>query len=337
MKSNKDGVTLCPPLGGSAALLDASTEELRVLLCLLTGTDAEDAAALAAAAGCSPARAKSALRYWEEVGVLNGERVAVEKPLKRSDEAEEMPAAEIAKTINELELSAFIDQCQQVVGHIFNTRELNALTALIEEMPFSQEYLLTLVSYTRKKVKNKRFSVRYLEKVAHSMLERECLTVDALNEYLARAERFSAEEWRLRRLFGIGERKLGSREEECFMRWTGDYLYGEEIIGIAYDITVNQTGKVSLPYIDKLLSSFHGAGCRTVREVEDYLDKERAEHAARGMAKRTGGSKSQKDTTFTTGAGENDPSATKGSSFRPDDYLSAALRRSYGDDGKDEG
>ena len=334
MTNNKDGTLACPPLGGSAALLDASTEELRVLLCLLTGTDRKDAAALAAAAGCSTARAKSALRYWEEVGVLNGETAAVEKPLKRSDEAEELPAAEIARTINELELSAFIDQCQQVVGHIFNTRELNALTALIEEMPFSQEYLLTLVGYTRRKVKNKRFSVRYLEKVAHSMLERECLTVEQLNEYLARAERFSAEEWRLRRLFGIGERQLGSREEECFLRWTGDYLYGEEIIGIAYDITVNQTGKVSLPYIDKLLSSFHAAGCRTVREVEEHLEKERAEHAARGLAKH--GGKGKKDTTFTTGQGESDPSATKGSSFRPDDYLSAALRRSYGDDGKEE-
>ena len=334
MTSNKDGTLACPPLGGSAALLDASTEELRVLLCLLTGTDRKDAAALAAAAGCSTARAKSALRYWEEVGVLNGETAAVERPLKRSDEPEELPAAEIARTINELELSAFIDQCQQVVGHIFNTRELNALTALIEEMPFSQEYLLTLVGYTRRKVKNKRFSVRYLEKVAHSMLERECLTVEQLNEYLARAERFSAEEWRLRRLFGIGERQLGSREEECFLRWTGDYLYGEEIIGIAYDITVNRTGKVNLPYIDKLLSSFHAAGCRTVREVEEYLDKERAEHAARGLAKR--GGKGKKDTTFTTGQGESDPSATKGSSFRPDDYLSAALRRSYGDDGKEE-
>ncbi len=337
MTNNKDGAFSCPPLGGSAALLDASTEELRVLLCLLTGADAGDTAALAAAAGCSPARAKSALRYWEEVGALTAATAIPEKPLKRSDEAEELPAAEIAKTVNELELSAFIDQCQQVVGHIFNTRELNALTALIEEMPFSQEYLLTLVGYTRKKVKNKRFSVRYLEKVAHSMLERECLTVEALNEYLARAERFSAEEWRLRRLFGIGERRLGSREEECFMRWTGDYLYGEEIIGIAYDITVNQTGKVSLPYIDKLLTSFHGAGCRTVREVEEHLDKERAEHAARQVSRHTGAPKGKKDTTFTTGAGENDPSATKGSSFRPDDYLSAALRRSYGDDGKDEG
>ena len=336
MTDNKNGAFPCQSLGGSAALLDASTEELRVLLCLLTGTDEKDTAALAAAAGCSPARAKSALRYWEEVGVLRAEAEAWVKPPKRSDEAEEMPAAEIAKTINELELSAFIDQCQQVVGHIFNTRELNSLTALIEEMPFSQEYLLTLVGYTRKKVKNKRFSVRYLEKVAHSMLERDCLTVEALNEYLARAERFSAEEWRLRRLFGIGERKLGSREEECFLRWTGDYLYGEEIIGIAYDITVNQTGKVSLPYIDKLLASFHAAGCRTVREVEEHLDKERAEHAARATAKRTGG-KGKTDKTFETGAGENDPSATKGSSFRPDDYLSAALRRSYGDDGKEEG
>ena len=316
MTNNKDGTLACPPLGGSAALLDASTEELRVLLCLLTGTDRKDAAALAAAAGCSTARAKSALRYWEEVGVLNGETAAVEQPLKRSDEPEELPAAEIARTINELELSAFIDQCQQVVGHIFNTRELNALTALIEEMPFSQEYLLTLVGYTRRKVKNKRFSVRYLEKVAHSMLERECLTVEQLNEYLARAERFSAEEWRLRRLFGIGERQLGSREEECFLRWCTEYNYGDDIIGLAFDITVGATGKASVPYADKIIQSWNAAGVKSIADAERAVEenkKSRTPAAKKGKARSEAAEAESRDM----------------QSFDVDDFFAHALERSY--------
>lgn len=326
-----------PSLGGTAALLDASCEELRVLLCLAEAGEANPTA-LAAAAGCSRARVGAALRYWQEVGAAieteAGEREAAKKPLMRM-EAEELPAAEVAESIERTDAAAFVDTCQQTVGRIFTVRELNILSSLIEEMPFSEEYLLTLISYV--KTKTKKFSFHYLEKVAHTMLERECLTVEALQEYLSAVERFSSAEWQLRRLLGIGERKLGTREEAYFLRWTGEFAYDTEIVGIAYDITVNQTGKISLPYMDKLLTRFHEAGARTVSEVESLLDRERAEHAAKKTAKGTQMTRgSKKDTAFSTTASENDPTATKGSSFSGTDYLAAALRRSYGDDGVDD-
>ncbi len=326
-----------PPLGGTAALADASPEELRVLLCLVAaGGESDDPAALATAAGCSKPRARSALRYWEEVGVT--EEVAAgaasvspkKKPLRPLNEARETPAHEIAKVITQKTLAGFIDTCQQTVGRQFNTGELNILTSLVEDMPFSREYILILISHCMKKTR--KFSFIYLEKMAHSMLEREYLTVEQLNAYLADCEKFASQEWKLRRLLGIGERKLGSREEAYLLRWTGEYHYGEEIIGIAYDITVNHTGKISMPYMDKLLTRFHEAGCATVAEVEALLEQEQAERAAGQLAPKNGG---QKAGQFATGAGEGDPSATRGSSFDRQDYMTAALRRSYGDDGKE--
>ncbi len=324
-----------PTLGGTSALLDASPEELRVLLCLCELGEAEPAA-LASAAGCSRARVGAALRYWQEVGAAcegeadDGVRYAL-PPV--DEESAEARAVEVAESISREDAAAFIDTCQQTVGRIFTVRELNILSTLIEEMPFSREYLLTLISYV--KTKTKKFSFHYLEKVAHTMLERECVTVEALQEYLAAVERFSSAEWQLRRLLGIGERRLGTREEAYFLRWTGDFAYGVEIIGIAYDITVNQTGKASLPYMDKLLTRWCEAGARTEREVEELLDRERAEHATKKTAaKVTKGNK--KNTEFSTTASESDPTATQGSSFSGTDYLAAALRRSYGDDGTEE-
>ena len=324
-----------PPLGGTAALADASPEELRVLLCLVAaGGSVSDPAALAAAAGCSKPRARSALRYWEEVGVTeeteDGALPAPKKPLRPAVETREAPAHEIASTVTRETLAGFIDTCQQTVGRVFNTKELNALTALVEDMPFSREYILILISYCMKKTR--KFSFTYLEKVAHSMLEKECLTVEQLNAHLAAAEKFASREWQLRRLLGIGERRLSSREQEYLLRWTGEFDYGVEIIGIAYDITVNHTGKISLPYMDKLLTRFHAAGCGTVSAVEELLENEQAERAAKQIARPENGKKSGQ---FATGAGEGDPTATRGSSFNRQDYMAAALRRSYGDDGKD--
>lgn len=347
-----------PPLGGSTALAEASPEELRVLLCLIeaeqNGT-APDTGALAKRAGCSAARVGSALRYWLEVGVLteaepgqddapavpaetaNTAQKTAPKPLSREPAA--MAAGEIAEVVDREQMAAFIDSCQQVAGRVFNTRELETVVSLMDELPFSQEYMLTLASFCKKKSGRARFSVRYLAQVAYTMLERECLTVEQLNAYIAAAERFSAEEWKLRRLLGIGERRLSAKEQEYFIGWTGELAYGEEIIGIAYDITVDRTGKISLAYMDKLLRGFHAAGCVSEADVQAHLAREREEHAAKrlaGVSPHTGAPKGKKEPAYATGKSEKDPTATRGSSFLGGDYMSAALRRSYGDEGKDE-
>ena len=370
---------VCPKIGGTAALSDASVEELRVLLCVLErGALASDATAeLSDLAACSQARARAALRYWCECGVLvesaeavkqnvaapPSDQIAVgrglapaasganqasvgegfplpptaeKKALRPSGEAADLPASEVAKSVRDRALASFIEAAEQTVGRVFNLRELNILTALVDTTPFSEEYLLTLIGYC--KTKTKRFSFGYLEKTAHSMLERECLTLDDLNAYLSMIERVTSEEWKLRRLFGFGERRLSPREREYFERWVGKYGYTVEIIGIAYDITVNNTGKIALAYMDKLITRFHENGCRDVAAVEALLEKERAEQAEKPTSRHTGAPKSPKkgrDTTFHTGLSAGG-SATEGSSFVASDFLSAALRRSYGDDGEDE-
>lgn len=353
--------TPIPHLGGTAALTDASEDELRILLCLWEAGRVPDrqTGTLARAAGCSPARAKAALRYWAECGVLTcTEEEATEeekdaakgapaapvpdapvtndtpppRPLRREARVTPRAAEESAATIAEKPgRRTFIETCEQTVGRVFNTAELGLLTGMLEELPFSEEYLLTLIFYCKKKLK--RFSLHYVEKMAFTMLERECLTLEELNSYLSALDRFQSEEWALRRMFGIGERSFSQKEKTYLLRWTGEWGYGREIIGIAYDIAVDRTGKLSLPYMDKLLGSFSAAGCHTVEEVEAYLAREAAEHAA-PPAPTSGKRPGKRGREFTTGAGPQDPTATQGSSFDLDDFMSAALERSYGDNGK---
>ena len=346
--------------GGGAELREASPEELRVLICTAAEGRADDAsvAVIAELAGCSTARVKAALRYWQALHVLCTEEEApaavseqTADPAKTADTTEvaadpapkkpplrpvsegEGGTQEAADTIRDRRLAGFIDTCQATVGRVFNTRELTTLTSLLNDLPFSEEYLLTLIAYCKKKAK--RFSFVYLEKTAYSMLERELLTTDDLNGYLAALDRFSSVEWKLRRLLGIGDRKLSAREQEYFMRWTGELGYGEDVIGIAYDITVDRLGKISLAYMNKLLLRFHEAGARDERAVNDLLDRERAEHAVSPVSQHTGAAKGKKEKAFATGASAEDPSATKGASFKREDFFAAALRRSYGDDGEE--
>lgn len=336
-----------PPIGGTEALREASPEELRVLLCLIEagGITADGTAALARAAGCSTPRVRSALRYWTEVGVLTELDEAEEatpaaqakKPLRRASDVVARDSEEVAATIEKENSRGFFDACAQTLGHELNNTEIKEIDGILQEYPFSHDYILILLAHSKRKAQRGSV-VRYMERMAHTMLEKDILTVEALNDHLTMIERFESEEWKLRRLLGIGERRLGSREREHLVRWTGEFGYGEPIIGIAYDIAVNQTGKSSFPYMNKLLTRWHEAGCRTEAEVAALLEAERAEHAAR-LSTHMGAGKTKKTKeppVFRTGASADDPSATRGSSFRLDDFMAAALRRSYGDDGEGE-
>lgn len=314
-----------PTLGGTAALADASPEELRVLVCLFEthGYPETGLSDLARAAGCSVARARAALTYWQSAGVIALAETAdgtgvpdAKKPLRRADGVSEQTGREIAATIDDGH-AAFIATCEELLGHVFNTAELNILTGLLTELRLSEEYLLTLISYCRTRVNNERFSLRYLEKTAFSLFDKDILTLDELNAYLAATDRFRAEEWKLRRLLGIGERKLTKKEEEFLRRWTSVFSFTSDVIGIAYDITVDRTGKLSLAYMDKLLSKFHEAGCATPGDVDAFLAKENAARAAAPARRKP-------------------EEQTVPSSFNAGDFMAAALKRSFGDDGQDE-
>lgn len=356
-----------PPLGGTAALADASPEELRVLLCLVEAEACGrpfSAEALAAGAGVSAARVGSALRYWQEVGVLeeggdeektapsasevaeDEKKKAVKKPVV-GKEVRPLGGEETAAVVEREQLGPFIDACQQLAGRVLSTPDLQMLVSLADELPFSQEYLITLASFCKRRSAHTRFSVRYFAQVAYDMLERECLSEAQLEAYIASYEKFAGEEWQIRKLLGIGERRLTPKERNYFIAWTG-YGYGVEIIGIAYDIAVDRTGKISLPYMDKLLGAFYAAGCQNEADVRAYLERERGEHEAKKLlrhgsdGKREAAGRSETayasgkgGKTYATGKSEKDKSATAGSSFRSSDYMAAALRRSYGDDGEE--
>lgn len=349
-----------PRLGGSEALLEASPEELRILLCLLeTGrVDDNSVKELAQAAGCGVARAKSALRYWQEVGVLvtleeaeaaesaptsaeptptektaaqkeSEEKPKPRKPLRPTGEGREVTSSEAAAIIRDRGLASFITTCEATIGRMLNTRETTILTGILNDLPFSEEYVLILISYCMKKTD--RFSFTYLEKTAYSMLDRELLTPEELNGYLTMLDRFQSKEWSLRKLFGIGERSLTKTEREYFMRWTEEFGYGEDIIGIAYDIAVDHMGKISFRYINKMLTKFHEAGAKTEKEVQDFLDRERAEFRAKPISQHTGAPKTQKDEKK-PGKKPSHTAAAQATSYKADDFFAAALRRSFGDE-----
>ena len=173
---------------------------------------------------------------------------------------------------------------------------------MLDHLSLSGEYIMLLFAHA---VKMGKKSVRYIEKLALSLVDRDITTYAELEEELARRELTESTLKEVRRLFGIGSRAFTAKEQQIVRNWCVTWNFGIDVITRAYEITANSTGDASFPYANAILSSWHDAGLCSAEEVDAYIEQQNAKRVS-------------------------DKSADNSSSFDTDDFFEAALKRSYG-------
>lgn len=305
------------------AFAQASREELCALLAL----------ALAGEDGNFPGNL-SDLAFWRGAGVTElvaeetpasapAEESAPKKtPLRRANRLAELSNEELSPVLEEKGFASLADSVTQLLGRLLNSTEINILAGLRRELDLSCEYIVALVSLC---VEEGKRSLRYVEGRAFGLCGEGIDTEEALVEYIARRRRFASSEWKLRKLYGIGERALSKTESGCFYRWSAEWGFDLETIGLAYDITVDSTKKADVRYTDKILAGWHERGVTSVADAEALLASERDERAAARM-KSAAADAAAKPSRRRAAA----PSPTL-SSFDTDEMFERALKRSYSD------
>lgn len=258
---------------------------------------------------------RGALAFWRGAGALcecaEGENK--KKPIESADRLSPYSPAEAAELIEGENLASFIEVCQESYGKVLSPTDIDILIGLHDQLCFSCEYICLLVAFLSR---YGRKPMRYVEKVAFSLYDRGVLTVEALTDYIEKKTRAERREGKLRRLFGIGERALTKKEDECFLRWSEEYGFDDKVIGLAYDITVGATGKATVAYADKIIRRWFEAGCKSLPSVEEFIEKEKASRPKAQPSGKKGSATEEK----------------KGlSSLDVDDMFAHALARSYGD------
>lgn len=303
-----------PSLTSTPKMKEASADQLRVLLCLAQSGYTAAIETLAKQCGISLSATAMALEYWLDAHVIE----ELDAPsLLVSDDLPHGSAAEDARVIREEELHGCMEACSQIMGKLLNSAEINILVAIIHELGVDEAYLTTLLDFCVNK-QGKR-NLRYIEKTAVALHDQGICTIEALDEYIRRYELVHSNEGQIRKLWGMGARELTQAERAHLDRWFNEYHYGMDVIGIAYDITVNSTGKPSIAYANKLLTVWYQNGLKTQGEIEAYLAAQK-KNAPRG--KKQGNKPKQQLAT---------------SSFDIDSAFELALIRSYGRDPRKDG
>lgn len=280
------------------AFKEASKEELRVLLALIECEGkAYDAKLLSEAAGISLARCKSALAFWEESGVIredDGNPSIIDEFEERlvRGEISETPAVQVAESIRNENLAFMIEECAIQLGQAcLSNTEIKELTALYTQYALSPEYIAILTAH---KARGGKTTVKRICDEAIRLSGKGIDSVEALDAYIKNIEESSGSEWEIRRVMGIYGRNLSPSERAYFKKWSEDFGYSTAIITEAYDISALNTGSGKLSYMDKILTDWHEAGCRTVSECKARSEAEKAKLQTEKTAKRP--SKSQPET-----------------------------------------
>ena len=308
----------------------AGANDLRVFLCLCAMGGAAEPSRIAELSSCSEDAVRESLSFWrgtgliafadedgavKESGVMKGSgadsKAAVEpsvpaseklggaRKLKSADELPRYTSEELANILEErTETATLIDECQNIMGKVFNVREINVLMGLVDYLGLDCEYIMMLLTYC---VSIGKKTLHYAEKTAFALYDMGITTGAQLAEELRRREAASDAEGRIRSLFGVGERAFTTKEKRFISAWVNDMGYSIEIITKAYEVTADATGKGSFAYANSILERWNAAGLRTLDEIEE------------SYRKNEGGD------------------GLTASSFETDSFFEAAVRRSLGE------
>lgn len=312
---------------------DASYLHVLLAICAEPGvlSDAERAVSeLEARCHLPAALIKNAISYWMDCGVLTiasedremcvstqtaeSSDAVVPEPVRKKTPRPALPAysaMECARILQETDgLRAAIDECARIAGKLFSEHEIGQLAALCDSYGLGGEYLMTLFMYCRSHLG--KTAVSYVVRTALGLYDDGVCTLEALEAHISARERTRDNEYKIRRLLGLGERALTAREKEYIEAWT-QWSMPMEVVERAYEITVQNIGAPRMSYINKILSGWNENGIRTLAAVAaaeaEFVQKKTSARAPKRVA------------------GEEQPA-----SYDLDAFLDAAIERSFAEE-----
>ncbi len=295
--------------------------ELKVLLAIAyldaenkDGVTDEDISSLS---GVESQKVRDALQFWRGAGLIVTGSESTDKKEVRKEERNTLQKNDIphytGQEIADLyeknkEIPMLVEECQRIAGKVFNPHEINKIVSLYDYLGLSASYILTVFAYCAAKGKT---TVHYIEKTAFNLYNEGVDSDEALEEYMQNKQRYDGIEGVIRKLFGLGKRALTAKENTIVKNLADVWKFSENIIGHAYESTVNSTSTPSIAYMGKILENWYNAGYTTLDEIKN------AEFEYRKSKNIPSEQKNKSDDSFDT-----------------DDFFEAALRRSYENLGK---
>lgn len=256
----------------AANYLHIATEaDLKTLIYILTaqpgdGIESKDLEHL----GLTQESFLRSLRFWEERKVLPKGTVQQDDRLQPEPEKDgtAMPQYTAARISVEMEsndkLRALILEGESILARTLSPSDISTIFGIYDWLGLPAEVIMLLMNFC---VMQNKKSVKYMEKTAIEWAKQGINTVEAAEQYISSYGRQREFTQHLRSLMQINGRELTPSEKNYAQKWE-PMGFSDEMLLLAYEKTVENTGKVAFPYMNSILNSWVKKGYTTVAQVK---------------------------------------------------------------------
>lgn len=283
-QANRENFTAAQAADRLIAAHDGDVALLYIFLRRHEGADLEQAAeALCRTMG----EMRSASEKLQRMGLLPGAEAparaavspqtpAAQAPLLQRQPPErrlpEYSAEEIARRSREDgAFSVILAEAVKVIGHALSGSDMKLLFGIYDYLALPPEVILVLLNHCAQEFQQRygerrRPSARAIEKEAYIWANREIMTLEQADEYIAARRDRQSRMGRMKEALHIRDRELTATEQKYISAWL-DMGFTEEAAAIAYDRTVTNTGSLRWSYINRIFQSWQDKGLHTGEEI----------------------------------------------------------------------
>lgn len=194
---------------------------------------------------------------------------------KRPAPAEGLPqytAADLTRRSQEDPgFSIILAEARNVMGRTLSSNDMRILFGIYDYLALPTDVILTLLHYcgeccTRLYGGRRTPTIKGIEQEAYRWANREILTLDLAEEYIRREKEKAERASQLKTLLGI-RRDLSPTERKYISAWA-EMGFDDEVIALALDRTLTQTGSLRWAYMNKILQSWQEKQLFTVEDIE---------------------------------------------------------------------
>ena len=191
---------------------------------------------------------------------------------ERSGEVPEYSRRDVAEFLgSDPDFKFLANFCEEKLGRLLSNVDLQTLLGIYSWLGLPSDVICLLITSCienseKKYGPGRRPTMRTIEKTAKIWLRNGIVTSGRAEEYLREQEKLGSDKLHLASLLGISKRNLAPTEDSHISNWLSLEL-SDELILLAYDKTVTNTGSLKWRYMDKILRSWYELGYKTADDV----------------------------------------------------------------------
>jgi DnaD/phage-associated family protein len=279
-KPGEKGIFL--PESVLSSLADATEAELKLLVLIAKeGRDKDylsesELMPIAEKAGIDKISFTEAMAFFRGAGFVENEDLIKETlipPITAEEEkiryakkgTNPYTSLQLAEASSTPEFRELIEFASRRLGKTFNTGDIATLYSFVDSLLLPYAVIMLGIEHC---VTEGKTSLRYVEKLLIDFADKEINTYEKAEEYIRVRVLYKSFEGKIRVKLGLGQRSLTSKEKAMLSDWQNKFCTPDPLLDLAYEKTVEKTGKASMSYMNKILENWHTQGFKTVEDVE---------------------------------------------------------------------